>query len=377
MKSNKDETLTDTVETQIPDILSMSDEEYLEFLGTSQTNSNISETSNEDTEDVEEVEESNEQEEVNDEEGDTESDELSTTELTEKEEEDTGKNDTVDPNTSVENTPNYKEAYEKIFTEIKANGKTFKPKDSEEVVRLVQQGLNYNKKMAEIKDIKKIAESVKQAKIDTERLNLLIDVNNGNPEAIKKLLKETKIDVLDLDLEEVNYVPNSNIVSDEALSFQSVVEEIAETPHYTKIVDVLTKQWDQKSKEFITSDATGNNLMMFYEEVANGRFDIINERMEREALLGFDRNVPAIERYKKHLFAYLEEQKTLNNSNNGAKANTGTIKEKVQKKQVVDPTINKSKALPNPKGGKVQELSKKAEDILSMSDEEFLKLSKR
>jgi hypothetical protein len=372
MKSNKDETLTDTVETQIPDILSMSDEEYLEFLGTSQTNSNISETSNEDTEDVEEVEESNEQEETN-EESDTESDELSTTERTEKEE-DTGKNDTVDPNTSVENTPNYKEAYEKIFTEIKANGKTFKPKDSEEVVRLVQQGLNYNKKMAEIKDIKKIAESVKQAKIDTERLNLLIDVNNGNPEAIKKLLKETKIDVLDLDLEEVNYVPNSNIVSDEALSFQSVVEEIAETPHYTKIVDVLTKQWDQKSKEFFTSDATGNNLMMFYEEVANGRFDIINERMEREALLGFDRNVPAIDRYKKHLFAYLEEQKTLNS---GAKANTETVKEKVQKKQVVDPTINKSKALPNPKGGKVQELSKKAEDILSMSDEEYLKLSKR
>lgn len=374
MKSNKDETLTEDVETQIPDVLNMSDEEYLEFLGTSQTNSNISETSNEDTEDVEEVEESNEQEEVNDEEGDTESDKLSTTESTEEDEEDTGKNDTVDPNTSAENTPNYKEAYEKIFTEIKANGKTFKPKDSEEVVRLVQQGLNYNKKMAEIKDIKKIAESVKQAKIDTERLNLLIDVNNGNPEAIKKLLKETKIDVLDLDLEEVNYVPNSNIVSDEALSFQSVVEEIAETPHYTKIVDVLTKQWDQKSKEFITSDATGNNLMMFYEEVANGRFDIINERMEREALLGFDRNVPAIDRYKKHLFAYLEEQKALNS---GAKASIDTTKEKVQKKQVVDPTINKSKALPNPKGGKVQELSKKAEDILSMSDEEYLKLSRR
>lgn len=376
MKSNKDETLTDNVETQIPDILSMSDEEYLEFLGTSQTNSNISETSNEDTEDVEEVEESNEQEETEEEESDTESDELSTTELTEKEE-DTGKNDTVDSNTSVENTPDYKEAYEKIFTEIKANGKTFKPKNSEEVVRLIQQGLNYNKKMAEIKDIKKIAESVKQAKIDTERLNLLIDVHNGNPEAIKKLLKETKIDVLDLDLEEVNYIPNSNIVSDEALSFQSVVEEIAETPHFTKIVDVLTKQWDQKSKEFFTSDATGNNLMMFYEEVANGRFDIINERMEREALLGFDRNIPAIERYKKHLFAYLEEQKALNNSNSGAKANTEITKEKVQKKQVIDPTINKNKALPNPKGGKVQELSKKAEDILSMSDEEYLKLSRR
>ena len=251
-----------------------------------------------------------------------------------------------------------------IFKPFKANGKEITPKSVDDVISLMQMGANYTKKMQLMAPMKKAVESLNKAQINEEDLNFLIDVHNGDKEAIKKLLEKHKVDPIELDMENTNYVPKNNIASDDDVEYSDVLEDIQ--PSLPKIQEILTKQWDAKSK----SELLKNPQLMraLHEEIEMGRFDNVQAQLEIEKTFGRYKGKSDIEAYIDLVSRLVAEQQS--------KATVETRKP-TQDNKPTKPVPDKTKAAPvrTKQTNHVSTLT--AEDILSMPEEEFNKLTMR
>lgn len=139
----------------------------------------------------------------------------------------------------------YEKAYKELFdTPIKADGTEFKLKNKDELIQLAQKGVNYTRKTQELAKDRKLVQSLREASIDEESLNMLIDVYKGNPEAIKEIVKKHNVEINeyeDSDEPKAKYVPGKNIVSDLEVSMQDVIDEIQRSPHQQQVSMILTK----------------------------------------------------------------------------------------------------------------------------------------
>ena len=261
----------------------------------------------------------------------------------------------------------YKATYEQIFKPFKANGKDITPRTVEDVISLMQMGANYTKKMQTMAPMRKTFESLSKAEINDEELNFLIDVHKGDKEAIKKLLEKHKVDPLELDMDNTNYVPKNNLISNEDVEYSEVLDDVK--PSLPKIQEILSTQWDKKSKEMLLADP--KLLVALHEEIQYGRFDKVQSRLEIEKTFGRFKGKSDVEAYVE-LVTQMEKE---NQSSNTNKQNTNTDKPtNTPKRDVPD----KSKVAPNKtaKSAPASVQFTKA-DIFSMSEEELAKLSVR
>lgn len=254
----------------------------------------------------------------------------------------------------------YESAYKNIFKPFKANGKEITPRTVEDVISLMQMGANYTKKMQLMAPMKRAVESLDKAKIGEEDLNFLIDIHNGNVEAIKKLLQKHNVDPFELDLETTNYVPNNNIASDSDVEFSDVLKDVqASLP---RIQTILTDVWDAKSKQAVLKDP--NLMRALHEEIEMGRFDEVQNRLEQERMFGRYKGVSDVQAYIDIVTKMVNEQRK------------PTV-QKQEKPVTNTKTLNKTKAAPVRSKPKNQGTTMTVKDLYSMSDEEFEKLSMR
>lgn len=258
----------------------------------------------------------------------------------------------------------YKSTYESIFKPFKANGKDIVPKTAEDVVSLMQMGANYTKKMQAMAPMRKIYESLNNAKINDDELSFLIDLHNGDKEAIKTLLTKHKVDPIDLDVDNTNYVPKNNLVSEEDAEYSSVLDDIQSS--LPKIQEIVSTKWDSKSKQMLLKDP--NLMRALHEEIELGRFDEIQSRLEIEKTFGRYKDKSDVE-------AYIDlVTKHVNNTASTTKDNAP-----INKNHTNTPNKNipdKSKAAPNKNVKAATQSSQLTpKDIFAMSDEEFTKLS--
>lgn len=272
-----------------------------------------------------------------------------------EEKEDTDKKESVEETSTID----YKSEYEKIFKPFKANGKEITPRNVEDVINLMQMGANYTKKMQTISPMRKIVDSLNKAKINEENLNFLIDVYNGDKEAIKKLLKQHNVDPMDLDIDETNYVPKKNIISDEDVEFNNALDDIQES--LPKIQEIMKTKWDKSSQTKLLSDP--RLMRALHEEIQMGRFDEVQSQLERERIFG---------RYKgmSDLDAYIDIVTNMV-TNKKVQSESKQPEPKVPTKPIPD----KTKAAPTRTKQTSKKSSLTAKDIFSMSEEEFNKLS--
>jgi hypothetical protein len=199
---------------------------------------------------------------------------------------------------TVTGEPDYKALYEKIMGPFKANGKEIKLQTPEEAVQLMQMGANYTKKLQALQPNLKLLKMLENHNLlDEGKLSFLIDLDRKNPEAVKKLLKESGLDPLDIDTStETNYKPGNYRVSDEEMHFKSTLEEVASIPAGKEIIHVINKNWDAKSKEVLWSDP--EILRVLTEQKEQGIYDRITGEVERLRMLGtISPNTPFIEAY--------------------------------------------------------------------------------
>lgn len=257
----------------------------------------------------------------------------------------------------------YKAAYDAIFKPFKANGKEITPRNTEDVIKLMQMGANYTKKMQTLAPVKRAYESLNKADIKEEDLSFLIDIHKGDIEAIKQLLQRHKIDPMELDLESNSYkASNKNIATDEEIEFSDVLRDINSS--LPKIKEIMDTKWDSASKQKLVSNP--NLLKALHEEIELGRFDEVQARVELEKTFGRYQGYSDLEAYIDVVTKMVNEQKKP----------VAPTQPKVENKPKTTPNIpDKSKAAPVRGKPKNQGAKMTVQDLLSMSDDDFNKLS--
>ena len=257
----------------------------------------------------------------------------------------------------------YKSIYEQVFKPFKANGKEITPKSVEDIISLMQMGANYTKKMQLMAPMKKVVQSLDNAKIDEQELNFLIDVSKGDKEAIIQLLIKHKIDPLEIDLDDDNtYSPRNNIASDEDVEFNDTLMDIHDS--LPRIQEILNNTWDDNSKKAILKDP--RLMRALHEEVQMGRFDEVQKRLEAEKTFGRYKGVSDVN-------AYIDLVSKMEQERMKTKVQPETPIRTESTKKIPD----KSKAAPTKGKTSKSSSSLTAKDLLSMSDDEFNKLSER
>lgn len=277
----------------------------------------------------------------------------------------------------------YAEVGKQIMSEFKANGTTIKPKSAEDAIKLMQMGANYHKKMSGLKPSLKTLKLLENNDLlDPEKLNFLIDLNQRKPEAITKLLKDSKMDPMDIDVEaEDSYTPNQRTVSDTELLLDEVLDTIKDNPTYDRTLNVLGNDWDDTSRNAIAKDP--EIIRTINGHMENGIFDQVAETVAYERSLGKLSGVSDFEAYQR-VGTYMNEsglfKSTKSPSNSTVppaaaepnrqdqqpRGNANDEQARRKRKQAASPS--RQRKAPAPDNDNF--------NPLAMSDEEYIKLNK-
>jgi hypothetical protein len=211
--------------------------------------------------------------------------------------------------------------YKDLMKPFKANGTTIEIKDPNELISLAQKGINYTQKMQKLNPHLKIVESLKKANIlDENIINTLIDINNGDKDAISAHLKKLNINVFnDIDVEkETTYQPKNHIISDTVYNSEQLIKDISDDQEYGKPFLNNITDWDQQSQIKLSNNSL--DLQQLYEHKKSGLFDIVNAEATRQKVLGNFTGISMLDTYAT-VGKQMQEQGLLNNPKLAPKEN--------------------------------------------------------
>ena len=262
----------------------------------------------------------------------------------------------------------YKALYEQVTKPFKANGKEMSVDNVDDIRQLMQMGANYNKKMAALKPNLKLVKMLENnGLLDEAKLSFLIDLDKRNPDAVRKLIKESGIDPLDVDINaEVSYKPNTYNVNDKELELDAVIADIRETDTFNTTLDIVGNKWDESSKRVLVDNPS--LIRVINTHVGNGVYETITNEVERLRTLGKLEGMSDIDAYKAvGDFLYAPKEA---NAPTGNYINTTTSKATNKE----DPRLNEKRKAASTTKSVVSNV-KPNFNPLSMSDEEFEKIA--
>ena len=193
----------------------------------------------------------------------------------------------------------YEGFYKKVMAPFKANGKLYNLKNADEVISLMQKGVDYTRKTQDISRVKKQIAMLERANLmDENQISFFIDLMSGNQEAIRKLLKDKNIDAFSLPSEEepINYVGGSHNISSEELFFEDTVKDIADQDGGRDFLKDYSNLYDKETRAQLYSNP--NLLKGLFSNKQSGVYDKIVGEIDRLRVLGqIPENVPFIAAY--------------------------------------------------------------------------------
>lgn len=267
----------------------------------------------------------------------------------------------------------YKAEYQKILAPFSANGKQMQVQSAEEAITLMQMGANYNKKMAALKPNLKLLKLLENnGLLSEEKLSFLIDLDKKNPDAITKLVKDSGLDPLEMDVSKSDYKPNTYTVHDREVELDSVLSDIQDTPTYSKTISVVGNKWDSESKKIIVENP--QLIKVINDHMANGVFDLISNEVDRQRALNRLNGVSDIEAYRL-VGDEMHNRGALKPASQPAQKPTGTVREPVPAKPAAQSQDTRSKKLAASAPKAAAPVSKDPDfNPLALSDEEFAKI---
>lgn len=382
--SGADEEIEKTIEVEpVDEALGMSDEDFLnanpdDF--TEDGSDDEQESDADETEDEQNNDSGDENEDVDtsdsvNQEDDSDNAEDEKSEETETDEEAEDNQPDEDEKTD---TPDYEAEFQKLFGEpIKAGGRMTQLRNVEHAKNLIEMGIDYNKKMQGMRPHMQTLKTLEKEGLleagKEDRLNLLLEIEKGNKDALKRFIAESEIDVLDLaDEEQIeagrNYKPQNHIVSNQEVEIEEALNSISSSQSYQKTIDVMTKTFDPKSRELISENP--RYIVALNQDMETGIYDQVMDAVQ------YQRDMNLISNGVSDMEAYIKTVQDIAAKNAGSE--TPTIQPK-------DTTTN---AKPNQRStretkrrkvgmGSTKTSPKRKEaqyDPLSMSDEDFMKI---
>lgn len=276
-----------------------------------------------------------------------------------------------DPDTSAVGSEEVQQFYNRVLAPFKANGKEIAPRNADEVIKLMQMGANFTKKMQEIAPYRKTLVSLEKLDLlDEGKLNYLIDLYNKKPEAIKKLLQDSEYDPMDMDYDDgtsqPDYVPSNHFISDAEVRFDEVLDHVQSMPGGDETLNVVHNTWDKESKKVLWESP--ELLEAIHTQRQNGIYDQITQEVERMRVLG---QIPA------HV-SFIQAYRTVGDELNAKGAFTANTQQAPRPTAV---TTNRTKAtVENDKRAKSASITRgnpqkgknKIVDLTDTSDDAFL-----
>ncbi|WAI96129.1 tape measure protein [Vibrio phage vB_VhaP_PG11] len=344
----EDADVADTVENDVEvDTEALEDTNEPETLDeTDEIEEDTPEDTSEPEEDFEEVEESDE---------DTEEESEDTEPQEESEEE-------------VEDEESEANPLDEVLAPLNHKGSEFTPKDVAEVRRLMSMGLDYARKMQGMKEQRKYLKMLdKNELLDESKLSFAIDLIKGNKDAIAKLVQDHKVDTLDLD-EDGKYTPSNYAVSDNEVELDEAIESIRSTATFSDTMNIVSN-WDESSKRALTQQP--QLLGVLNEHKANGIYAMVQERVQRERILGGYVGLSDVEAYQAAGDA-LHKEGAFNSEPEKKPAPKRVVRKPQPKAEDKQLQEKRRKASPN-KGNPKKTNQKKEYDFWNMSEEDFEK----
>ena len=261
------------------------------------------------------------------------------------------------------------DSFVKIVTApFKANGVEMQITDPNEAIALMQKGLNYTAKMQSLAEPRRLHKMLSDAGVAEEsKLAYLIDLHNKRPEAIAKLVRDSGVDLYQIDEDKVNqYSPVSSAPSSNAIVLEDAVAEAQATPEGQRAVQIVGSVWDEDSCRAV--GANPQLLKDLTNHIRTGVFDKINQVVQVERAKGNLQQLTDIDAFWQ-VGNYMHEQGMLNptqgNTATGVPTNTPkpTDKAAEERRQQAAPPSNR----------RTSTSAAPVDNYLSMSDEEFAK----
>lgn len=291
--------------------------------------------------------------------------------------------DTATENTNTNSTEtepteiDYKAFYESVTKDFKAAGKIMPGvKDPDKFIKALQMATDYALKTAALKPVLKKAKMLED--VTDEEFSEMLDFRKRNPEVIKKALKEANLDPIDLDLENIQYTPQSKIMSDADYEFKETIEKLSQEDAvaFQRTQNIVLNELDDTSKTTVLSNP--HILSALQSEVASGRFEKIQAQALQLKAFGGYNNVPDIELYSfiaNEMDKQALQKQGIQNNLTAGEMNT-PVTNTVQTKpsvSVVDPELEDKRARAGIQIKPTTNVVKKY-DPTKLSDEEFMKL---
>ena len=198
---------------------------------------------------------------------------------------------------------------------IRANGHEIYVDTPEKAIQLIQMGANYNKKMQEIKPALGVVQALREAELldNQEKLNQLIDIAKGDKEALKSFIKQSNLDLSEIDdEEEIQYKPKQHIPSEKEVEFNQVVKELKESGDYETVIQEISKDFmNDKSSEIISENP--RLLEALSADIKSGIYNKVMGVVQGKKI--FERDTrPTIDLYiESYKVIMNQQQKSINN----------------------------------------------------------------
>lgn len=270
--------------------------------------------------------------------------------------------------------------YTKVSASFKADGRDMQVRSPEDAIRLMQMGVNYSRRMAEMKPLRAQDQMLKLNGLnDPEKLNFLIDVSKGKPEAIQKLLKDHQIDPIDIDTSVDSKYQATNYQGDpKDLEFDDAIQATITSEGGPDLIRDINKDWDDVSKEALRDQpAIFQNILA---QRVSGVYSKIKTELEYQRKLGYLTNVPFLQAYNEvgkamQVAGVFDTEGKAQPTETPKKVLPGTGNGKVAPKPKTEqPTPNISSASP-PRSAPSKDGGQNEPDYSSMSDEDFMKMA--
>lgn len=277
----------------------------------------------------------------------------------------------------------YQAFYESVTKPFVANGKETQVTDPEDMIRLMQQGAGYHKKMAALKPVTRVGKLLEDnGLMDETKINYLIDLHNKKPEAIAAFIKEAGINLYEFDVATGDdYTPQIRQVDDSSLELQSVLDDLqANSQTYERTIGIVGSQWDGTSRQILAQHP--ELIRIIDSQVQDGTYDKINQIVEYERMMGRLAGVSDIHAYKQvgeQLFGNAQAQQQPQQApapvQTPSPVTTTTVTTPVVPQIPQQTPEQRKKAAASPRQGAAD--VKQPINTLALSDEEFLKLKVR
>ncbi len=316
----------------------------------------------EESNDSEQADEESEAEEVSE----TKEDTLESTETEEEETEDESHNG-QEPQPDEDNEPSeeadeldYEAMYKQLMGPVKVGGKEFTVKSIDDAKKLLGMGFSFSDNMRGVKPLRAVGKTledagiIKDGVVDEAALTRLIDINNGDTNALAQLMKERDLDPLDMSTEDINYTPMTTMATEQSVDIQSIEKELVSRGTVDTVISELDKL-DSKSKVFFNESP--DNLLKLEEDITSGVYKTIMDTVKYEKSLGRLSGTSDMEAYIQ-LASQQEEATATTVAPNSPK-----------------PSVKKRKAAAITKRAPAKKTIHKVPDYVGMSDEDFEKLA--